>query len=95
MSIFSIKELMAEADKVHLIYEIAGTHEVESLGLPPSHNRIEHIASSLITIQDGKVVEQYDFYDWLDFLQQLDAASEELRPGGKEWPGGAKLHSRR
>ncbi len=89
---FSIEELMGEGDRVHMVYSMSGTHDGEYLGIPPSDQSVIHRASSLLTIQGGKVCEQVDFYDWLHFLRQLDAVSEEVRPGGKEWPsGGAKL----
>jgi steroid delta-isomerase-like uncharacterized protein len=89
---FSIEQMMAEGDKVHMIYVLIGTHQGEYLDIPPSHNKMVHPASSLLTLRDGKVVEQHDFYDMLHFLNQLGAVSDEVRPGGKEWPaGGAKL----
>lgn len=85
---FSIEELMAEGTRVHMIFSMTGTHKGEYLGIPPSDRSIVHRASSLITIENDKVVEQVDYYDWLDFLKQLGAVSEEVKPGGKEWPAG-------
>ncbi len=92
---FSIEELLAEGAKVHMVYTMTGTHSGEYLGISPSHRSIVHRASSLITIDNSKVVEQVDYYDWLEFLRQLGAVSEEVRPGGDEWPaGGAVLRVR-
>lgn len=90
----SIEELMAEGAKVHMVYRITGTHSGEYLGIPPSDRSIVHQASSLITVEDGKVVEQVDYYDWLEFLKQLGAVSGEVNPGGEDWPsGGATLRA--
>jgi steroid delta-isomerase-like uncharacterized protein len=88
----SIEQIMAEGDRVHMIYVITGTHEGEYLSIPPSHRKMVHPASSILALKNGKVVEQRDFYDMLHFLKQLGAVSDEVRPDGKEWPaGGAKL----
>ena len=91
---FSIEELMAEGNRVHMLYSMSGTHDGEYLGIPPSNQTVVHRASSLLTLKDGRVVEQVDFYDWLHFLKQLGAVSGEVQPGGHGWPsGGAKLRA--
>ncbi len=73
---FSIEELFAEGDKVHMIYKLVGTHEKEYMGIPASSNKVEHVASAVVTLKNGKIIEQHDFYDMLAFLKQLDAVSE-------------------
>ena len=88
---FSIEELIAEGAKVHMVYSMTGTHSGEYLGIPPSHRSIVHRASSLLTIDNGKVIEQVDYYDWLEFLKQLGAVSEEVQPGGDQWPAGGAV----
>ena len=91
---FFIEEIFAEGDKVLMIYKMVGTHKSEYIGIPASNNKIEHTASAVVTLENGSIIEQHDFYDMLAFLMQLGAVSEEVRPGGKDWPvGGAKLRA--
>ena len=92
---FSLEDIFSEGDKVHMIYKMEGSHEGEYLGIPPSNNKIDHGASSVLTVKNGKITEQHDFYDMLTFLKDLGAVSEEVRPDGKEWPtGGTTLGAR-
>ena len=91
----TLEEIFAEGDKVHMIYKLVGTHEGEYMGISPSNQKVEHVASSVLTVKNGKITEQHDFYDMLTFLKDLGAVSEEVRPDGEEWPTGeTKLHAR-
>jgi len=72
---FTIEELFAEGDKAHMIYKMVGTHKNEYMGIPASNNKVEHAGSSVVTLKDGKIIEQHDFYDTLAFLKQLGAIS--------------------
>lgn len=44
-------------------------------GFRPATIKIEHVASAVVTLKDGKVSEQHGFYDTHAFLKQLGAIS--------------------
>lgn len=88
----SLEEIIAEGDKVFILYRQTGTHSKEFMGIPASNNKMNLLIAGVVTFKNGKVVEEFDTFDTLEFLKQLGAVSEEVRPDGKEWPtGGAKL----
>lgn len=88
----SLEEIIAEGDKVFILYRQTGTHTKEFMGIPASNNKMNLLIAGVVTFKNGKVVEEFDTFDTLEFLKQLGAVSEEVRPDGKEWPtGGAKL----
>lgn len=84
------EELIAEGNKVFGTYRQTGTHTGNLMGIEASNNEIDIQVASLCTFENGKLVEEYDIYDTLDFLKQLGAVSEDVRPGGAEWPSGGK-----
>lgn len=78
---FTIEELIAEGNKVHMIYKLigthkgkmVGTHEDEKIEIPASNNRIELAVSSLVILKQEKIIEQQEFYDSLTLMKQIDA----------------------
>lgn len=82
----ALQEMMGEGDRINAVHVARGTHESDYDGIPPSGRRMELVVSDIFTLRGGKVVEHREFYDVLTILRQLGAASDELRPGGEEWP---------
>ena len=72
-----IEELIAKGDKVILRTIVRATHEGEFMGIPATGNKGEGSGIAIIRIEDGKVVEEREEFDWLGFMQQLGM---ELKP---------------
>ncbi len=88
----SLEELVAEGDKVFMLYRQTGTHTGDLMGLEATNQDMDLLISGLITFKNGKMVEQFDTFDTLELMKQLGVVSEEVRPGGAEWPtGGTQL----
>lgn len=87
-----IQIMIAEGDMVSTVHRVTGTHAGDYDGIPPSQRRFDLTASDLFTLRDGRIIEHQEFYDVLDILRQIGGASQDLRPGGDDWPkGGAVL----
>ena len=92
----SIEEMVAQGNRVFVVYRWMGTQEKEYLKIESQGRRLDLRICGVATIEDGKVVDHFDFYDALTMLKQLGAVSEEVRPGGEDWPtGGTKLRPQR
>ena len=81
-----LQELIGEGDRVRAVHIARGTHEGDYDGISPTGRSLELVVSDNFTLRDGKAIEHQEFYDVLTILSQLGAASDELRPGGKDWP---------
>lgn len=89
---YVLEEIAGEGDKVHFIFRHRATHTGELLGIPASNRKVDYLLNSVCTFQNGKVIEQSDFYDLLTFLRQIGVVPQAVRLGGDKWPvGGAKL----
>jgi steroid delta-isomerase-like uncharacterized protein len=74
----TVEDVIAEADKVVTRVTIRGTHqgETEELG-PPTERQVELQGITISRIEGGKIVEDWDSYDNLSFMQQLGLAPEQ------------------
>jgi C-1 hydroxylase len=71
----TIEDMIAEGDKVWLLYKAAGTHTGEwsfsGITLAPTGKPITFSSVSIYRIVDGKILEGWHVYDELAFFQQL------------------------
>jgi steroid delta-isomerase-like uncharacterized protein len=86
---YDIEDLVAEGDTVVARWRMTGTHEGALAGptmsVPPSGKRIDVWGMSLCRIEGGKVTENWEGFDMMEFLGQLGVIrspgqSEEASP---------------
>jgi steroid delta-isomerase-like uncharacterized protein len=75
---FTIEDVIAEGDKVVTRWTVRGTHqgETEEYG-PPTGRQIELEGLTISRIEGGKIVEEWERFDNLSFMQQLGLAPEQ------------------
>jgi steroid delta-isomerase-like uncharacterized protein len=68
----TIEDMVAEGDEVVYRFRARGTHqgETEDFG-PPTGNRVEIAGITIERFSEGKIVEEWIYYDALGLLQQL------------------------
>jgi len=70
-----IDNLIAEGDAVWMRFKVAGTHNGNLYGLPPTGRRVEVPEVAIVRIADGKWKEAWYFADELGLLLQLGNAN--------------------
>jgi steroid delta-isomerase-like uncharacterized protein len=73
--VFSIKDQIAEGDRVAARAVWQGTHSAELRGIPPTGKRIAVSAFIVDRIRDGKIVEHWSLFDQMGMMQQLGVAA--------------------
>jgi steroid delta-isomerase-like uncharacterized protein len=68
---YTVKDQIAEGDKVVTRYTAGGTHQGELMGIAPTGNRVTITGISIMRIEDGKIEEIWENYDTLGMMQQL------------------------
>ena len=68
---FSIRDQIAEGDKVATRWKIDGTHAGEFQGMPPSGKRMEMTGITIFRIANGKLIEGWTNEDTLGMLEQI------------------------
>ena len=69
----TIKDIIAEGDKVALHQTFSGTHQGEFMGIPPTGKSVSYGVIDIIRLADGKFVEHWGQMDTMGMMQQLGA----------------------
>lgn len=68
----TINDMIAEGDKVWVRLEQRGTHRGEFRGLAPTdRSKIKYASVDIWRIANGKIVEGWGVYDFLDYYKEL------------------------
>ncbi len=67
----TIKEMIAEGDRVMVRWTSHGTHQGEYFGLPATGRPVTHSGINIFRVEDGKIAEVWDLIDRLWQWQQL------------------------
>ncbi len=68
---YTIDQLVADDDRVAVLYTWTGSHTGEMAGLPPTGRRVTATGAIFCRVAGGKIVEQWDIDDRFDVMQQL------------------------
>jgi len=73
---FTIEDAFADGENEITRWTIAGTHEGELAGIPPTGRRISVTGISIARIANGKIIESWNNWDALGLMQQLGVVSD-------------------
>jgi steroid delta-isomerase-like uncharacterized protein len=74
--VITINDMIAEDDKVVLVWTFIGTHKGELMGIEPTDKLIEFDGIYLYRFKDGKLVERSGKRDMFKLMSQLGAVPE-------------------
>jgi steroid delta-isomerase-like uncharacterized protein len=69
----TVEQQLAEGDLVATRWSGRGTHEGELMGIQATGKQVSVSGLTISRLLDGKIVEQFENWDTLGMLQQLDA----------------------
>jgi steroid delta-isomerase-like uncharacterized protein len=68
---FTVKETFASGDKLTKYWEFKGTHSGDFMGIPATGKTISVEGCTIAKMVNGKIVEERDFMDNMEFMKQL------------------------
>jgi len=68
---FTVKESIAQGNKVVKYWNFKGKHTGNFFGIPATNKEVDVIGCTIATIVNGKITEEQDFMDNLEFFRQL------------------------
>jgi steroid delta-isomerase-like uncharacterized protein len=68
-----LRDVIAEGDRVAVLYTLRGTHEGELMGVPASGQRVSSEGMVFARFRAGRVIERWGVQDMLTLLQQIGA----------------------
>jgi predicted ester cyclase len=76
-----IESMIAEGDRVGMIFRVSGTHQGNFLGIPPTGKKFEFLEMAMFRLADGKVTESWFMADEAGLMRQLGAKMPPRRDG--------------
>ena len=78
---WNIEDLIAADDEVVTRWSFVGTHRGTFIGIPPTEKQLVLGGISIDHIVEGKIVEEWEQWDTLGMMQQLDVVPAETTIG--------------
>ena len=76
---FTIDDAFTDGQSEVTRWTVAGTHEGELAGIPPTGRRFSVTGISIARIANGKIIESWNNWDALGLMQQLGVVSAEAK----------------
>ena len=67
----AVKEIFADGDKLVKYWQFKGKHTGPFFGIPATGKDVDVSGVTIAKMKDGKIAEEQDFMDNLEFMQQL------------------------
>ncbi len=74
---FTILDAFGQGDRIVKHWNFKGTHTGEFFGIPATGNKLDLSGTTLVTMRDGKIAKEQDFFDMQSLILQLQQPSEE------------------
>lgn len=68
-----VEEIVAEGDRVGMLWRVTGTHRGPLFGIPPTGKRVNFYEAGIFKLAGGKIVEAWFLADEAGLLKQLGA----------------------
>jgi steroid delta-isomerase-like uncharacterized protein len=68
---FTIKDVFGMGNKLVKHWNFKGTHTGLFFGIPATNKKVDIDGVTLVRMDSGKIAEERDFFDNLEFMQQL------------------------
>ena len=81
---FTIPEVIGQGNRLVKHWNFKGIHTGDFFGMPASGNKLNLSGTTLVTIKDGKIAKEHDFFDMMSMVSQLnegDVDADATKPG--------------
>lgn len=68
---FTVVQSFAQGDQLVKYWSFTGTHTGVFFGIPATGKKVDVIGCTIAKVVNGKITEEQDFFDNLEFFQQL------------------------
>lgn len=68
---FTVIDAFGQGDKIVKHWNFKATHSGDFFGIPATGNKVDVSGVTLVKMKEGKIAQEQDFMDNLEFMQQL------------------------
>ena len=73
---FTILDAFGQGERIVKHWNFKGTHTGDFFGIPATGNKLDLSGTTLVTMKDGKIAKEQDFFDMQSLIMQLEKPSE-------------------
>ncbi|MBT6200001.1 MAG: ester cyclase [Bacteroidetes Order II. Incertae sedis bacterium] len=73
---WNILDAFGQGDKLVKHWNFKGRHTGEFFGMPATGNYLDLSGTTIVTIRDGKIAKEHDFFDMQSLLDQLSSGAD-------------------
>lgn len=74
---FTILDAFGQGDRIVKHWNFKGVHTGEFFGIPATNNKLDLSGTTLVTMKDGKIAKEQDFFDMESLKSQLQMPSDD------------------
>ena len=74
---FTILDAFGQGDRIVKHWNFKGVHTGEFFGIPATNNKLDLSGTTLVSMKDGKIAKEQDFFDMESLKSQLQMPSED------------------
>lgn len=71
----TVEDTVSEGDKIAARCRVTATHTGEGLGIAPTNQAIEFTGITIVRVEDGRIVEAWNEFDFMKMYSQLGVLS--------------------
>ena len=75
----TVEDSLVDGDKIAVRCRVTGSHQGEGIGLAPSNQPVEFTGMTIVRLKDGKIVEAWNEFNFMQMYQQLGALTLKLQ----------------
>ena len=75
----TVEDVITEADKIAARCKVSATHTGDGLGIAPTNQPIEFSGMIMVKLEDGKIVEAWNEFDFMKMYSQVGALTLNLQ----------------
>lgn len=69
----TVEDTVSEGNKITGLCRVRATHSGQGIGVRPTNKQIDFTGIAIIKIEDGKIIEAWNQFDFMSMYQQLGA----------------------
>ena len=75
----TVEDTIVEGDRVAARCRVTGVHQGEGLGIAATNQPVDFTGMLMLTVKDGKIVEAWNEFNFMDMYQQVGALTLNLQ----------------
>lgn len=75
----SVEDVIGEGDKIVARCRVSATHTGDGLGIAPTDQSVEFTGMTIVRIEDGKIAEAWNEFDFMKMYSQIGALTMNSR----------------